>query len=139
MKRHFPKAFFAITLAAALTLPCGPVAAKPSWDHAFEGKPYVQVRRALIRRGFKPLKFRRGADEWPCVEEFCRKYPEVMYCSGFGVERCIFAFVVKREGVEPRYYEVFTVDENPRRVTAIARAKRRGDPVDAELFRMLRR
>jgi hypothetical protein len=138
MKWHFPKAFFAITLAAALTLACGPVAAKPSWDHAFEGKPYDQVRRALIRRGFKPLKFRRRADEWPCVEDFCIEYPEVVDCSGAGIEHCIFLFVLKKNGLAPQYYKVYTVHESPRRFDGIERAKR-GDPVDADIFRMLRR
>lgn len=81
-------------IAATLALVLATVGGAPAADRVNndQGKPYEEVRADLIRRGFEPLSFRPSLDLFCDGNSLCRRYPELIQCSGVSTNPCLFAF-----------------------------------------------
>ena len=65
-----------------------------------EGERYAVTRERLIEAGLKPAFFPRGGEYDPChYQAICGAYPEVMDCSGTGLNPCRVAFIAPDQSV----------------------------------------
>lgn len=80
-------------------------------------KSYNYVRSELIRRGFRPtaLKHDKNIDIF-CYEGFCARYPEVLNCTGTGLNPCMFVYELSSGG---KYLIVDTHGETRLTVTGV--------------------
>ena len=81
----------AFVLLSLITLPTGANAAPLAATLAH--KPYRAVRSRLMGLGYRPLRFIHAENPCPDGQTFCRKYPEVISCSGTGLAICEFAWI----------------------------------------------
>jgi hypothetical protein len=74
----------------------------------FNGQRYSKTRAALIRRGYRPLRFAhpRDADNTQCGDGFCKRFPENLNCSQ-GQTVCDFFW----QSPAHRLVEISTVKE----------------------------
>lgn len=62
-------------------------------DLNLRSKSYDAARSLLLKSGFKPVALRHNADDYFCLDGFCKKYPEALNCSGTGLSPCRFAYL----------------------------------------------
>lgn len=75
------------------------------------GIAYPTARQLLIRQGFVPVKVaQRGDGTWMCDggRSLCHLFPEVLDCSGAGMEYCAFLYQHRRTG---KYWIISTAGE----------------------------
>jgi len=75
-------------------------------------KPWSEVRPRLIQLGYRPVPLKQPADEVTCDRspEYCRRWPELMTCSGSGYGYCSFLYRLPKSG---RLFQVVTWGDNP--------------------------
>lgn len=83
-------------------------------------KPYAVARPQLVKMGFTPVPWRRKENEYFCDDDFCKQYPEVMYCTGTGINECEYLFKRNSDG---KYWVAFTYGEEGFIVSQIRPAK----------------
>lgn len=87
----------AAAIAALLTAPHAMPALAQDGASLVPGTPYATVRKTLEAQGFEVLAFPRSAQDSTCGD-ICDAYPEILDCSGMGINPCRFAFRDPRGG-----------------------------------------
>ena len=73
-------------------------------------KPYDLAISTLIKSGFRPVVLKHNEDlhsddgELFCGDDFCKRYPEVLNCTGTGLNPCRFAYESADKKVFDRRY-----------------------------------
>lgn len=84
--------------------------------------PYPAARSKLASLGYAPIRVTRRALWMGCpYADDCRRYPELLQCSGTGIALCDFVFRKRQTG---RYVLVTTYGEEQRRVHSLSYARR---------------
>lgn len=84
--------------------------------------PYPVARSELAALGYAPIRVARRASWMGCpYPDDCRRYPELLQCSGTGIALCDFVFRKRRTG---KYVFVTTYGEELRRVHSLSYARR---------------
>ena len=78
-------------------------------------------RAQLIQRGYRPARLKHDHSGYECdVNHFCERYPEVLLCSGIGLDLCEFVFIRPKSR---EYYVVMTTGESEGRKKVIVRRR----------------
>jgi len=89
------KTLFSIALVFIAMSQCSSALAQaPSFP---ENEPYAKVRKALLKKGWKPVHDPEAGFVCEKGDPRCKGRPETVSCGGTGLANCIFRW--KRKGV----------------------------------------
>lgn len=116
---------FVVALVVCLTV-AAPAQSRPLREREYIGRPYDQVRVALIKRGILPVRRKHPPYDLDCeASKLCGRYPELLSVAA---DSEFQSFLFRRQA-DGALFRVITGDRRRRTVTGITR----GDASDLEV------